>query len=196
MAEPRTGTCGSSAEYSLDWDGTLTVYGSGAIFDYNDRTKKSPWYDFRDDILKIVINSGITAIGMYNFRRCHNLLEVSIPNSVTEIGMFSFDWCENLEKLTLGTGVKHIRRNAFDFCDLDSVILPNGLLTIGAEAFRFNADIPYVKIPTSVTSIGVAAFGGMQHEFELIGDSKAVEDYCLHNSCYYAKESEKGKERH
>ena len=58
------------------------------------------------------------------------------------------------------TGLTSIHDNAFEGCtNLTSIILPNGLITIGGCAFRSTA-ITSLTIPASVTYIAVSADGG------------------------------------
>lgn len=46
-----------------------------------------------------------------------------------------------------------------EFSNLESVIIPKGVVTIGFEAFNSCNNLASVSIPKSVTSIGVGAFG-------------------------------------
>ena len=71
----------------------------------------------------------------------------SIKNSITSV--------------VVGSGVTHIGNNSLrNLTNVTSVTLPEGLLTIGEQAFRQcqNAGFTSITIPASVTSIGADAF--------------------------------------
>ena len=57
---------------------TLTVRGEGAL-------KGQPWRDYRDQIVKVVIEDGITGIGQEAFYFCTKLKDITIPDSVRYI---------------------------------------------------------------------------------------------------------------
>ncbi len=70
------GTCGaegneSSMTWSLDSDNTLIISGSEAMWDYSTANigsqKQAPWYEHKDNITTVIIEEGVTTIGMYAF---------------------------------------------------------------------------------------------------------------------------------
>ena len=71
-------------------DGVMTVSGTGAMADYEDYYL-TPWYG--KNIETIVIESGVTSIGVYAFEGSEDLESVSIPASVTSIGNYAFEDC-------------------------------------------------------------------------------------------------------
>ncbi len=85
-----SGTCGTSATWVLDSDGTLTISGTGTI---DDSSGYSNWSSF---IKAIVINSEITEIGAQAFTSCTSAQSVYIPASVTTIGDGAFGSCSLL----------------------------------------------------------------------------------------------------
>ena len=191
-----SGSCGESCVFALDEDGLLKITGTGKMYDYNDRSKICPWYDYKQKIFTVEVSDEVEHIGAYTFRCSRNLSKIIIGESVKTIGDYAVDHCNHLRIIEGMTGVVNIQRNAFEFCDIDTMTLPDTLEIIGVEAFRYNSNLLTVKIPESVTSIGVAAFIGMQRDFELVGTTPAVIDYCKHNSCHYCAEGDEGKERH
>ena len=56
--------------------------------------------------------------------------------------------------------VTGIADQAFNGSDLISVILPDGITTIGRNAFFFCSALKSITIPASVTNIGTGAFYG------------------------------------
>ncbi len=75
--------------YTVDGD-TLTISGAGAIPDYTQF--ECPWYIFRKQITKIVVEDGVTKIGDYAFYDMDKVTEVSVPESVTEIGQYAIGY--------------------------------------------------------------------------------------------------------
>ena len=73
------GSCGENASWTLNEEtGTLTSTGSGAI--------KMGWSSYKDDIIDVEIQEGITSISSDSFYGCSSLQNITIPSSVTSIG--------------------------------------------------------------------------------------------------------------
>ena len=101
-----SGICGENLTWTLDAAGTLTVSGTGAMKDYNYRG--APWYQSRDSIKTVVIESGVTTIGDSAFEDCSSLTSITIPEGVTAIGDFAFADCSSLSSITIPEGVTTI----------------------------------------------------------------------------------------
>ncbi|MBR1717265.1 MAG: leucine-rich repeat protein [Paludibacteraceae bacterium] len=114
------GYCGSTGN-SVIWtmnicSGLLTITGTGEMKDYNGG--QAPWYDYREDIKSIVINSGVTCINRWAFVNCTNLTSVNIANSVKQIKDYAFYGCSSLTSITIPSGVTTIGSNgAIVNCD-------------------------------------------------------------------------------
>lgn len=166
---------------------TLTISGTGKITDFNSLYENlsdlMPWYDVRDQIEEIIIESGITVIGShafygtaaksvkipntvteigdYAFYECTNLNAVKMPDSITEIGGHSFYNCSKLEFLTLSNSLKVIDNYAFYNCtSLKEITFPNSLININERAFWNCTGLTHITIPGSVRSVGDSAFTG------------------------------------
>ena len=125
-----SGICGENLTWTLDAAGTLTVSGTGAMKDYNYRG--APWYQSRDSIKTVVIESGVTTIGDSAFEDCSSLTSITIPEGVTAIGDFAFADCSSLSSITIPEGVTTIGDFAFADCSsLSSITIPEGVTTIG-----------------------------------------------------------------
>ncbi len=96
-----SGECGDSATWSFKSDGTLTISGSGSIDD------NSGYAQYQEDILKLVIESGIEKIDDDMFYEFYNLKEVTIPNTVTSIGS-GFLKGSNVEEVVIPPSVLSI----------------------------------------------------------------------------------------
>jgi len=82
-----SGTCGDDLTWELDSEGTLTISGTGDMMS----SYYMPWYSYLDDITKVVIENGVTSIGINAFSYCASLTSVVIPDSVTRIDLGAFD---------------------------------------------------------------------------------------------------------
>ena len=101
-------------KYTFDnYTKTLTVL-SDAYFesDYEKfrGTNDAPSYK----INKVIINNGVTEIGIGAFWYCASLTSITIPDSVTEIGGFAFYNCTSLTSITIPDSVTYIGSWAFD----------------------------------------------------------------------------------
>ena len=155
-----SGTCGDDLTWMLTQDGTLTISGSGRMWDYTD-LGTAPWYKNRGIIVNAVVTSGVTSIGESAFSGCSSLTGITIPEGVTSIGYWAFEDCSSLSSITIPEGVTSIGSAAFDGCSsLTSVKIPEGVTSIGNEAFRGCSSLSSITIPGGVTSIGDWAFSG------------------------------------
>ena len=141
-------------------NGTLTVSGTGAMADYEEYND-TPWSSY--DVKTIVIESGVTSIGVKALSSCSKLESVSIPASVTSIGNYAFEACGSYATaLTVsfaeGSKLLTIGEEAFRSANLKSIDIPNSVTSIGRSAFSGCSNLESVSIPASVTSIGVEAF--------------------------------------
>lgn len=71
IAEGSCGAPGSDVSWILDNEGTLSIYGSGAIANFD--STNPPWYEYRYDINRLEMSDGITVIGKKAFADCINL---------------------------------------------------------------------------------------------------------------------------
>ena len=159
-----SGKCGDSASWKLDADGVLTITGAGPMADYSQPTSDNcaPWRTYANDIKKVVVQKGVTAIGSYAFASLERVTSVTIPEGVTSIGSSAFENCGlmaygGLGAVTLPEGLTTIGSSAFSGSYMDSLTLPESLRTIGNSAFLF-CSLRELTIPDGVTSIGTGAF--------------------------------------
>lgn len=149
-------------QWKLDDEGVLTISGIGDIKDFQLGT--APWYSkYKDDILTVVIENGVSSISSGAFYDCKNLYDVSIPNSVTYIGGNAFMACESLESVEIPDSVTEIKGGIFRGCkNLSNISLPSEITRIAGETFYKCVNLSNVEIPSSVTEIGKHAFYGCE----------------------------------
>lgn len=85
---------------------------------------------------------------------------VNIPDTVTVIEGGSFDTCESLISIHLPGSLTHIKANVFVLSGLTSVVISEGVTSIGSDTFLGCKSLRSVTIPSSVTTISNSAFTG------------------------------------
>ena len=70
-----SGVCGDDLQWEMKNEGTLTVFGTGAMYDYSadDDSERAPWYPYRSAICQVSFEKGITSIGENAFQGCDNI---------------------------------------------------------------------------------------------------------------------------
>ena len=115
-----------------------------------------------DCLASVVIAPGVTSIGRSAFDG-GSLTSISLPSSVISIGEYAFDTAL-LESISIATGsaLETIGYQAFIFSKIESIDLSasTSLASIGEGAFLRASELQSVILPNSVTSIGARAFEG------------------------------------
>ena len=165
-----SGICGWGVTWTLDDEGTLTISGTGDMYNYN-YSNRSPFYD-NSEIKTIIVEDGVKKIGSDAFFKCKSLISATVPDSVTSIGDSAFSSCTSLESINIGENnqnYKSIDGVLFDksvttliqypagkASTLDTI--PDSVTSIGDYAFESCTNLTSITIPDSVTSIGDSAF--------------------------------------
>ena len=151
------GSCGDNLTWKLDDSGTLTISGTGAMYDFEE---EAPWLALEPQ--KLVLEEGITHISDSAFYRCTSLTgTLKLPDSLTSVGYSTFCGCKELTgTLVLPKNLTDIGEIAFADCGFTGgLTLPEGLTALSGEAFRgckgFDGKL---TLPKSLTSIGAFAF--------------------------------------
>ncbi|MCD8055272.1 MAG: leucine-rich repeat protein, partial [Clostridiales bacterium] len=151
-----SGTCGDNLTWTLE-DGTLTISGTGDMYDYDEGT--APWSEYSDSITSVVIEDGAESIGAYAFTGCTSLTSITIPDSVTSIGNSVFYGCTALSSVTIPDSVTYIGEGAFSCCtSLESIIIPAGVTVIAEGAFSCSYGLTEITFEGDAPSIGDYAF--------------------------------------
>ena len=133
------GTCGG-VKWMLLSDGTLQIYGSGSMADYESAAGQ-PWHQYSDRITSIQIGTGVTRIGDYAFAGLENVTaSINLSNSgITSIGDYAFQGMTELTNLRLPTGLTSIEGYAFSGSGVTSLTIPAGVTSVSDSAF-YGAD--------------------------------------------------------
>ena len=127
-------------------------------------------------LTSVIIPESVTEIGTQAFYACRSLTSITIPGSVTTMGEAAFAYCYGLTAVYI-TNLEawcsfdfysfygnydsplayagHLYLNGEEVQDL---VIPNGVSSIGHNAFQGCSTLTSVVIPNSVTSIGANAF--------------------------------------
>ena len=107
-------------------------------------------------IKTVIICNGIETID--GFENCNSMTDVQIPKSAKTISARCFAKC-GLTRVTIPNGVTSIGSEAFSYCnELTKVTIPNGITDIGSKTFYGCGKLTDVTIGNGVTSIGSEAF--------------------------------------
>ena len=177
--------------WNLSDDGTLTISGTGMLYDVS--INKALWYSQRQKIKKVIIENGVTSIGMHAFNEYKSLTSVTIPNSVTSIGEAAFIYCYNLKKITIGRSVENIGSRAFMDCyNLQSIIINTpeppvceGILTFTCSTQKVRDKYDVYNYATIHVPMGSKEAYSSAHEWRYFNNIK--EDMEIDGKVYYAK---------
>lgn len=151
-----SGELAEGLTWNLTKAGTLTISGKGRMEDF-ESIEVQPWKDYREQILKVVIEDGVTSIGACAFGKC-GIFSAEIPTSVTEIGSSAFAESSILY-VNLPSSVRNIGSYSFQKClNLSTVTVSEGVEVIGSGAFSSCTSLTAIALPASIKEVGEAAF--------------------------------------
>ncbi len=155
---------------------------------YNKDMTKIICFPQKHYLEELVLDDRVTEIGGYAFYGAKNLKKITIPSSVTRIGKNAFKDCTSLEyneyeggyylgndenpylvlcqvknrrssEFTIHPNCKIIYDSAFKDCvNVESLVIPNGVLDIGSLAFGGCSSLVEITLPSSLENISESAF--------------------------------------
>ena len=131
--------CGDNVSAIISEDAkTLTVSGSGDMWNYTVGGEYTPWrkLEYDNTITTIIIEDGVTSVGDLAFTNCKNTTSVTLPNGLTTIGDRAFENDDKLASVTIPASVTSIGWRAFFDTGLSTVAIPAKVSSIGENAFN------------------------------------------------------------
>ncbi len=186
-----SGALENGITWILDFSGTLTIEGNGALPDF-----ELPIYNQdREDGSTAARNSGVTGGGgvaggsgsssnggkvdienadkiapWYNYRG--DIRYVNIQKGITSVGDYAFQQCYSLNSAYLANTVTSIGEHAFEHSQsLNWISLPESLVSIENYAF-YGTNIQGFHIPKNVSSIGEYVFANIYNLSSITVDDK------------------------
>lgn len=180
---PGTAPVGANAFYGCGQLQSIMVTGTGAMYDYDDATRKAlPWFCTDAEDLTVTLETGLTTVGSCSFSgavkvtavalpqgltfigdqafRGSGLKHISIPETVTAIGAAALSELKNCTVLEIPDSVVSLGEEALRDSAFQAVKLPENLTAISAKLLSGCEQLNTVNIPDGVTVIGEEAFRG------------------------------------
>jgi hypothetical protein len=163
-------------------------------------------FEDRTDIQSIYIPEGVTYIGTDAFRSCTNLIYVELPSTLTTLCDSAFYGCESLESIGIPewvtciepmtfcdcyaltsvdflanpvSSVESIGDLAFASTGIRYIIIPEGVTSIGSQAFYSCMNLELVRLPSTLTRIEDWAFNFCENLHTIIFDGTAEQWYAI-----------------
>ena len=150
--------CGEDVHWYYDY-GTLSIFGEGDMEDIATHAGV-PWYEYADQITKVVVGEGVTGVGAYAFADLTKLTTAELPETLTKLGAYAFAGDAALESVTLPEGLETVGIRAFFQSGLRSITVPGSVTSLGESAFQY---CPALKTATftgaAPAQAGPAIFG-------------------------------------
>jgi hypothetical protein len=107
-----------------------------------------------EEITTLYIPNTITEIYPFMLSYTSGLTSVIIPNSVTRIGRSAFCGCKDLINVSLSNGITEICDYAFVNSNLEHIIIPDSVITLGNYIFEYCSNLKSIVIGKSVSNFG------------------------------------------
>ncbi len=170
-AEEYSGTCGEDLAWTLTEDGTLTISGTGDMYDFSSSSDEMPWYDYRKQITSVIIEEGVTCISAEAFFLCTAVVSVDIPSTVENIDESALATCMGLE--TINVSPDNLNYSSLDGVlfnkdrtillkypsnrTVESYTVPDTVLRIENRAMWILRNMTSLTLPDGLKEIGEGA---------------------------------------
>lgn len=170
-----SGTHGDNVEWFIDLNtNTLYISGKGSMADCG-MYEKSPWAAYKSSFDKVVVEQGITDLGLYAFHNQTNITSLTLPASVTKIDSYAVYNCTGLKELHVAdlSVWCSIDFGAYEHSPLyyagelyvgdelvTDLVIPSNITTVKAYSFLGCTSIKNLTIPDTVTAISDSSFYG------------------------------------
>lgn len=151
---------------------------------------------------KMVIPNSIGDFGEFTFNGCDSLTDVIIEEGITKLGIGMFCNCQSLTELCIPPSISNIGFSAFRGCGLKSINIPETLFGISEYMFYDAYDLKKVELPNTITCIMSHAFYGCEYLHIIIPPSVSYiapdafdqcNEYSYENLCIEVPKGKKEK---
>ena len=172
-----SGQCGENVYWTLEENYTLILSGEGPTYHYMIDTYilEKPWKQWQRDIVSVIVEPGVTELGMAIFCDHKSLTHIQLPPTLEAIGYDAFYVTPNLEQVRISDlkawcGIQFGGKDTNPLAMNDEVLLfvndqpvidmviPEGTERISSIAFANYAALKSVTVAGSVKEIGSSAF--------------------------------------
>lgn len=163
-----TGTQGYNCFWTVNGEGTLTLYGYGSVYRYY--AMYNPWRKslHNGTVKKVVVSKGITSIRGKLFAECDSLETVVIGDTVKEIEECFYE-CENLKEVILPDSLEIIGSATFEYCSgLEKIVVPDSVTLIESYAFYSCKSLKEINLSKNLKEIEYHAFGYCESLTEIV----------------------------
>ena len=126
--------CSDGKYYLCDYIGRSDVLVLPERYEGNTYTIATACFSRLDTISKVIIGSGVDAIGAGAFE-CSTLSEIDLSGRVTKLLCFAFGSCKNLENIVIPDNITHIDPQCFDGSGLVTVSIGRSVKQIEHSVF-------------------------------------------------------------
>ncbi|MBQ9848636.1 MAG: leucine-rich repeat protein [Clostridia bacterium] len=128
----------------------------------DDRETSKAWFIGDNTITKVIIPEGVKKINSYAFANLTALEEIVLPSTLESIEYGAFLGCVSLKKITFSgeNNLIIVNQNAFENCDLRGTLDLSSVCVVSDYAFAGNQKLNSVILPESLLSVGQYAFAG------------------------------------
>ncbi|MCQ2152944.1 MAG: leucine-rich repeat domain-containing protein, partial [Bacteroidales bacterium] len=163
-------------------------HGEGPMRDYSGEAPE--WEQYKDQILAVSLDDGITSVGAYAFYNYLHLTEARLPDSVEVIDVSAFDYDWELRTITIPASLKYVGSRAFYntlLWEPEDLIFPEGCEYIGDEAFHSALKSGgIVSLPSTLKYLGSRSFtNAFLSDFIVSADNEV---YRSENHAIYTKD--------
>jgi BspA type Leucine rich repeat region (6 copies)/Secretion system C-terminal sorting domain len=115
-------------------------------------------FSYCTSLNSINLPDSLRSIGDYTFGNCISLTNIKLPITLTSIGNGTFS-ITGLTSLIIPSSVISIGKATFYSNNVASLEIPEGVISLGEHSFAEQYSVKSLKLPSTLTTIGLEAFG-------------------------------------
>ncbi len=136
---------------------------------------------YRGEAADVSIPEGVRVIAAEVFQGHEEIASVTMPKSLRVIGEGAFEDCTGLAEISLNVGLEQVKDRAFLNCGADLVRVPSTVQSVGLRAFEgMDADYgmgePDSTYEVSATRLSNEAYRAPQEDADAVADGVVVEE--------------------